>query len=148
MWGKVRELLGLTDTVGVGEVTELHLATAALLIYVSMSDGETTDQEKEILVRCVIEHFSLDRSVADKIVADAEVVQNEANDLYQFTRVISQELDQEGRQEIVRLLWKVALADNHIDNFEENILAKLSGLLGVSTQDRIDIKHQVMSGRS
>ncbi|MEX0297511.1 MAG: TerB family tellurite resistance protein [Kordiimonas sp.] len=148
MWGKVSELLGLTDTVGVGEVKELHLATAALLVQVSLSDGEMAASEKAQLIACLSEQFSLDTDIAEKIFSDAQSEQNEANCLYKFTRVVASELDQEGRQEIVRLLWQVALADNRIDNFEENVLAKVSGLLGVSAQDRIQIKHAVMAGRA
>tara|TARA_R110002096_G_scaffold430820_2_gene645260 strand:- start:177 stop:623 length:447 start_codon:yes stop_codon:yes gene_type:complete len=147
MWGKVSELLGLTETVGVGEMKELHLATAALLIQVSLSDGRISQEEKTQLLLCLSEQFSLDSEVAEKILTDAQAEQTEANCLYKFTRVVAGELDQEGRQEIVRLLWKVALVDNHIDNFEDNVLAKVSGLLGVSAQDRIAIKHEVMAGR-
>lgn len=146
MWGKVSELLGLNETVGVGEVTELHLATAALLVQVSISDGNMSAHEKYQLLECLADHFSVEKDVAEKIYADAQAEQTEANCLYKFTRVVSKELDQEGRQEIVRLLWKVALADNHIDNFEENVLAKISGLLGVSAHDRIAIKHAVEAG--
>jgi uncharacterized tellurite resistance protein B-like protein len=146
MWGKVSELLGLKADAAPNNGSELHLATAALLVHVSLVDDEFAAEERQSLLDCLQDQFSLDKAVAEQILADAELEQREASCLYRFTHVITGELDQEGRQEIVRLLWLVAFSDNQLDNFESNLLAKVAGLLGVSTEDRIRIKHEVMAG--
>lgn len=144
MWGKVSALLGVTKAEEQGN-NDLQLATAALLVHVSLSDGEFSSDEKTTLLACLIEHFGLTASVSETILANAEKEKEDAHCLYKFTRAISKELDQEGRQDIIRLLWQVAFADNHIDNFEANIIAKIGGLLGVSSRDRIQIKHEVQA---
>ena len=66
-------------------------------------------------------------------------------ELPDLTKKRESELEQEGRQEIIRLLWQVALADNHLDNFEVNVISKVAGLLGVSRRDSIAIKHEIQS---
>jgi len=145
VWGKVSGLLGLRAEVAKDKASELHLATAALLIHVSFVDDEFSSEERVSLLLCIKTHFDLEHDVAEQIVKEAEVKQREASCLYQFTKTITKELDQEGRQAIVRLLWEVAFADNYLDNFEANLLAKVAGLLGVITEDRIRIKHEVMA---
>ncbi|WP_417465240.1 TerB family tellurite resistance protein [Kordiimonas sp.] len=143
MWQQVSELLGLSSDKKKGKANELQLATAALMAHVAASDGDFCADERERLTDCMTEHFWLSSEEADDILEQALAEERDATDLYVFTRVISKELDQEGRQEIVRLLWQVAFADNKLDNFEANVLAKIAGLLGVTEQDRIKIKHEV-----
>lgn len=143
MWQQVSELLGLSGDKKKGKANELQLATAALMAHVAASDGDFCADERERLTDCMTEHFWLSSEEADDILEQALAEERDATDLYVFTRVISKELDQDGRQEIVRLLWQVAFADNKLDNFEANVLAKIAGLLGVTEQDRIKIKHEV-----
>ncbi|MFC4348766.1 TerB family tellurite resistance protein [Kordiimonas lipolytica] len=146
MFEKVSKILGLKGENEVG-ASGLELATAALLVQVSKADGEFTSDERDQLEACVKEHFDLTNLEAAELLARAERDQSDATCLYAFTRTIAKELDNEERQEIVRLLWRVAFADRHIDNFEENVLAKVSGLLGVSPHDRIRIKQEVQSAQ-
>ena len=143
MFDKVTKLLGLKPAAFEDTNNDLHLATAALLVYVSRADGDFSEDERVHLLACMKDHFGLGGEDAAQIIEDAEAQQQEATCLYRFTKAITDELDQDGRQEIVRLLWRVAFADNHIDNFEANVLAKVSGLLGVSTRDRVHLKHEV-----
>ena len=141
MWDKVAGLLGIEKKDA--ETTDLELATAALLVFVCASDEDYSEVEKQHLTDCMVEFFQLSKGDAERLIADAEGQEKDSTCLYRFTRVITAELDQEGRKDIVRLLWRVAFADNHIDNFEENALAKIAGLLGVSPRDRVLIKQEV-----
>ncbi len=143
MFDKMTKLLGLKSQEQEKTHSDLHLATAALLVYVSRADGDFSVDERAQLLACMTDRFDLESADAEQIIDDAEAQQQEATCLYKFTKAITDELDQTGRQEIVRLLWRVAFADNHIDNFEANLLAKVSGLLGVSTRDRVTLKHEV-----
>lgn len=142
MFEKISKILGLKGENEQG-ASGLELATAALLVQVSKADGEFTDDERVQLVACVKEHFDIDQAAAEALLERAERDQSDATCLYAFTRQVAKELDHDERQEIIRLLWRVAFADKHIDNFEENVLAKVSGLLGISPQDRIRMKHEI-----
>lgn len=146
MFDRVSKLLGLKADHSKSAADGLALATAALLVQVSKADGDFSAQERVSLAECLKDHFSLDGAAATELITRAEMDQADATCLYAFTRTIAKELDQEARQDILRLLWQVASADNHIDNFEENVLAKVSGLLGISSRDRIRLKHEVEAG--
>lgn len=125
----------------------LELATAALLVQVSVADDQFDAREKEALLAALTGHFHLSVEEADTLLKAAVDAQAEASSLYKFTQTISAELDQNARQEIVRLLWQVAVADDQIDNMELNAIAKIAGLLGVAPEDRIRIKHEVEGRR-
>lgn len=144
MWQKISDILGVGNGAR-DKVRSLELATAALLVQVSYADQDFSDQERLVLLETIQTHFDLTGEEALKLLDDAEQEQTDASCLFRFTRIITSELDQDGRQDIVRLLWRVAFADQHIDNFEANALAKISNLLGVTSEDRIRIKHEVMA---
>lgn len=146
MFDKVSKLLGLKADHSTSGADGLALATAALLVQVSKADGDFSADERTALVACLKDHFSLDDAAAAELIERAEMDQADATCLYAFTRTIAKEMDQDERQDVLRLLWRVAFADSHIDNFEENVLAKVGGLLGISPQDRIRIKHEVEAG--
>lgn len=147
MFEKFTKVLGLKATEKKDPAYDLHLAAAALMVYVSQADGDFSDTEREALIICLKDQFGLEDAAVQQILADAEAQQQDATCLYRFTKSITSELDQDGRQDIVRMLWRVALADNHIDNFEANMLAKVAGLLGVSTRDRVLLKQEVEAGQ-
>jgi len=144
MLRRVSELLGFgaSDTED-NKTNDLQLATAALLVQVSMADGDFSADERASLTACLTDHFAVIPDVATELLDRAERDQSDTTCLYAFTRTIAKELDHEGRQDIVRLLWQVALTDNILDNFEANVVAKVSGLLGVSSADRVRLKQEV-----
>lgn len=143
MFDTITKLFGRETGDSSGADDGLALATAALLVQVSKADGDFSGAERAELTANLQGHFGLAEDVAAEILERAEKSQEDATCLYAFTRTITNELDQDERQAIVKLLWRVAYADNHIDNFEANVLAKVSGLLGVSPRDRVMLKHEV-----
>jgi len=147
MFDRVAALLGFGDSGSAAPQSDpVALASAALMVSVALADGDFASDEATALRQSMIADFGLSEAEAVHILTDAQQEQADASCLYRFTRVITAELDQDGRQEIVRALWKVALADHVIDSFEDNIIAKISGLLGVIPRDRVRLKQEVQAG--
>jgi uncharacterized tellurite resistance protein B-like protein len=40
-------------------------------------------------------------------------------------------------------MWELVYADGQVSEFEDNVVWRAADLLGVSSRDRIDLKHQV-----
>jgi uncharacterized tellurite resistance protein B-like protein len=55
-------------------------------------------------------------------------------------------VDEAGRLRIVEMMWELAYADGAVTEFEDNVVWRAADLLGVSSRDRVELKHQV-SGR-
>jgi uncharacterized tellurite resistance protein B-like protein len=123
--------------------TGYRLAATALLVHVISLDGEPTELEKRKLHTLIESSFGLDRGTADQLIASATLVEGEAVDLYHFTSVIMRSVDEAGRLRIVEMMWELVYADGQVSEFEDNVVWRAADLLGVSSRDRIDLKHRV-----
>ena len=114
-----------------------------LLIHVISLDGEPSEVEKRKLHSLLESSFGLDPGTADQLIASATLVEGEAVDLYHFTSVIMRSVNEEGRLRIVEMMWELVYADGQVSEFEDNVVWRAADLLGVSSRDRIDLKHRV-----
>ena len=122
--------------------TGYRLAATALLIHVISIDGEPSEAEKRKLHSLIESRFGLDRGTADHLIASATLVEGEAVDLYHFTSVIMRAVDETGRVRIVEMMWELVIADGKVSEFEENVVWRAADLLGVSSQERIELKRR------
>src|SRR5882762_11700526 len=123
--------------------TGYRLAATALLVHVVSLDGEPTEVEKRKLHSLIESSFKLDPGTADRLIASATKVEGEAVDLYHFTSVIMRSVNEEGRLRIVEMMWELVYADGQLTEFEDNVVWRAADLLGVSSRDRIELKHRV-----
>ena len=123
--------------------TGYRLAATALLIHVISLDGEPSEIERRKLHSLIESRFELDPGTADHLIASATLVEGEAVDLYHFTSVIMRSVEEEGRLRIVEMMWELVYADGQVSEFEDNVVWRAADLLGVSSRDRIDLKHRV-----
>jgi uncharacterized tellurite resistance protein B-like protein len=126
--------------------TGYRLAATALLIHVISLDGEPSQPAIRKLHGLIESRFGLDHGTADKLIASATLVEGEAIDLYHFTSVIMRSVNEEGRLRIVEMMWELVYADGQVSEFEDNVVWRAADLLGVSSRDRIDLKH-LIAGR-
>jgi len=128
--------------------TDYRLAATALLVHVISLDGAPTEVEKRKLHSVLESRFKLDPGTADQLIASATLVEGEAVDLYHFTSVIMRSVDEEGRLRIVEMMWELVYADGQVTEFEDNVVWRAADLLGVSSRDRIELKHRVAAAGS
>ncbi|SDO24999.1 TerB family tellurite resistance protein [Afipia sp. GAS231] len=128
--------------------TGYRLAATALLVHVVSLDGEPTEVEKRKLHGLIESSFKLDPGTADRLIASAIKVEGEAVDLYHFTSVIMRSVNEEGRLRIIEMMWELVYADGQVSEFEDNVVWRAADLLGVSSRDRIDLKHRVAERQS
>jgi len=127
--------------------SDYRLAATALLIHVVSLDGEPSEVEKRKLHTVLQSRFQLDAATVTQMIATATLMEGEAVDLYRFTSVIMRSVDEEGRKRIVEMMWELVYADGNVSEFEDNVMWRAADLLGVSSRDRIELKHRVASKR-
>ena len=128
--------------------SDYRLAATALLVHVVSLDGEPTAVETRKLHSLIESRFQLDPGTADRLIASAMRVEGEAVDLYHFTSVIMRSVDEDGRLRIVEMMWELVYADGNVTEFEDNVVWRASDLLGISSRDRIELKHRVAEKKS
>jgi len=142
MWHALKELFP-QDRRPDEDEHALELAVAALLVHASVADGRLSPTEDERVAALLASRFSLSHDAVVRLMAEARAAEAKAVDLYKFTRVITERFDEDGRRGLIEMLWEVALADGRLDPFEENIIWRVAELIGVSTRDRVALRHKV-----
>tara|TARA_B110000046_G_C12705323_1_gene278277 strand:+ start:35 stop:463 length:429 start_codon:yes stop_codon:yes gene_type:complete len=114
---------------------------AALLIHAAKIDENYEDKEKEIIKKTLIE-LGAENSNIDKLISDALVIEENANQILDFTREVknARELD---KIRIVECLWKIIYSDNSVDIYEANLMRRLAGLLYIDAKTMGDLKEKV-----
>ena len=142
----ISDLTAAEDAPAGFDDTDYRVAAAALLFHIADIDGEVSPPERRRLKAIVAETFGVEGAEASRLLAVAEKSEHEAVDLYHFTSVLKRSLDADGRRKIIELCWQMAMADGHVDEFEENVIWRIAELLGVSNRERILLRQQVAGG--
>lgn len=122
-----------------------RLAAAALMYHVMGADGVVRESEKTRLSE-VLEHaYDLDSAQLDRLLEAARAADNEAVDLYQFTSVLMRSLSAEERVRFIELLWEIVYADGENHELEDNLVWRVSELLGVDGRDRVLLRQAVQA---
>ena len=114
---------------------------AALLIHVAKIDENYEDKEKEIIKKTLIELGAASSNI-DKLIAEALVIEENSNQILEFTREVKNapELD---KIRIIESLWKIIYSDDNADMYETNLMRRLAGLLYIDAKTMGDLKQKV-----
>jgi uncharacterized tellurite resistance protein B-like protein len=121
----------------------LRVATALLLIEVARADYADDLAEGAAIVREIQEFFALGQSEAKLLIEEARRQADHAVSLQSFTRRLVDELTDAEKHSVVEMLWRVALADRHLDKHEDYVVRQVADLLYVSQRDLIRIRNRV-----
>jgi uncharacterized tellurite resistance protein B-like protein len=122
---------------------DLRLATAALLVHAAAIDGAVSGGERDALRRLLQQRFDLDEAAADDLIERATTADERSVDLYHFTRVLNERLDDAQRLRMIEMMWTVAYADGKASDYESHLIWRVADLLGVSSTARIALRQRV-----
>ena len=117
------------------------ISVAALLIHSAKIDQNFTVKEKLIIKNALIE-MGADKNKIDKILEDAEVKENDANQILDFTKEVKNKSEEE-KKIVIEALWNIIYSDENADIYETNLMRRLSGLLYLDQKVVGDIKEKV-----
>ena len=125
----------------------LARAAAVVLLEMAAADDSFADDELDTVHRAVERAFGLTGPELEELMIEARSLRDQAVSLHDFTRSLRTGLQRKERDALVGWLWKVALADGHLDRFEEQLLRRLADLLGVPHEEFIRRKHLAAAER-
>ena len=148
MIGRLKTLLrqleqDATDGSTAPDEESMRLAASALLVETAIMDGHFDDAERATIQKLLGARFSLEAAEAASLVAEAEQAVGESHQLFRFTKAINDHFSLEQRVELMEMLWEVAYADGVIDDYEENLLRRIAGLIYVTDRDRGTTRNRV-----
>lgn len=130
------------------EDNDYRLAAAALLVHVATLEGALSKTSREKLRALLKSRFELTDALTEELIDAAVAADHEAIDFYHFTSLLNRALNEEGRQRIVEMMWEMVYADGRVSEFEDNVMWRVSDLLGVSARERIELRRQVAGEQS
>ena len=114
---------------------------AALLIHVAKIDENYEDKEKEIIKKTLIELGAASSNI-DKLISDASVIEENSNQILNFTREVKNAPESD-KIRIIESLWKIIYSDDKADIYETNLMRRLAGLLYIDDKIMGDLKEKI-----
>ena len=114
---------------------------AALLIHVAKIDENYEDKEKEIIKKTLIE-LGAENSNIDKLISDASIIEENSNQILNFTREVKN-LPLSDKIKIIESLWKIIYSDDNADMYETNLMRRLAGLLYIDAKIMGELKEKI-----
>ena len=117
------------------------VGVVALLVHASKLDENYTNDEK-IIIKNFISNISKDND-PEKILNDAEKLERNSNQILNFTKLIKNK-PIEFKKKIIKELWKLLISDKNIDQYEANLMRRISGLIYIDDKTTGELKLQVL----
>lgn len=139
---RLREWLGRSES-GQSDLPAAELAVAALLVEMMRADYKSRPREREAVRRVLARRFGVDEDAAAALLREGEKAADRAVSLFEHTRPLDVELDEEEKFGVIEALWEIALADGELDRHEDYLAHQLAELLHVRHSDLMRIKDEV-----
>ena len=117
---------------------------SALLVHAAKIDEIYSEHEKD-LIRNFIKSYRKDDDV-DETLMKAEEIENDSNQLLNFTNIIKKN-SMDIKKDIIEHLWKVIISDNTVDQYESNLMRRICGLIYFSDKECAEIKLNLLNSK-
>ena len=82
----------------------------------------------------------------NQILKEAEEIENNSNQLLNYTNIIKQN-SFEIKKDIIEHLWKVIISDNSVDQYESNLMRRICGLIYFPDKESAEIKMKLLNSK-
>ena len=122
------------------------IAVASLLIHSAKIDENFTEKEKQIIKKALIEMGAKPEKL-DQIIEESEKKEKDSNQILDFTREVKS-IDENKKKLIIEALWNIIYSDQNADEYETNLMRRLSALLYLDNRVVGDIKQKVIKKKN
>ncbi|GIU28804.1 TerB family tellurite resistance protein [Shewanella sp. MBTL60-007] len=122
----------------------LKLAAASLLLEVVMADETMSEQEAKLLPSLLTTTLNLASDDVHGLVHDAKLSQQNSTSLYEFTQAINDSFDINQKQQLILAMWRLAYADGHLCQYEDQIIRRTAELLYLRHSELIQMRNIAM----
>ena len=120
-------------------------AISALLIHAAKIDENYTKKEKTLISNFLKLFVKENQKLLDEILKESEKIENDSNQLLNFTNLIKKN-SLESKKIVIKELWKIILSDNNSDEYESNLMRRICGLIYFPDKMSGEIKSKILKG--
>lgn len=128
------------DTDTTVDTKALELACAALMFEVARADFAVDESERRAVHELLQAEFGLSQEEINAVTEEAADKADAATCLFEFTRAVNDLASADQKRTLIRMMWRVAMADNAISRYEEHLIRKVADLLYIPHADFIQAK--------
>ena len=114
---------------------------SALLVHAAKIDEIYSEHEKELIKNFIKSYLKNDDF--EEVLKEAEIIENNSNQLLNFTNIIKQKKI-ETKRDIIEHLWKIVISDKTVDQYESNLMRRICGLIYFPDKECAEIKLKLL----
>ncbi len=122
---------------------KLKVATCAILLEAATADSNFSSQEQGKIIEILKSRFQMNDEAVKELIDKSNSERQSSTDLWYFTNLINENLDNEEKYNLMEQVWEVIYSDGTLDKFENYIAHKLLNMLNLDHSRFIDLKMKV-----
>lgn len=125
------------------EGRKLEVATCVILLEAATADSQLSAGELEKIIGLLKTKFQMTDSEVEELIETSKKKRESVHDLWYFTNLINENLNNDERYELMEMIWRVIYSDGTLDKYEDYISHKLFTLLRIDHSKFIELKLKV-----
>jgi uncharacterized tellurite resistance protein B-like protein len=122
---------------------KLRVATSVILLEAATADSNFSPQEQEKIIEILKSRFQMNDESVKELIDVSENERKNSTDLWYFTDLLNENLNNEEKYNLMELVWEVIYSDETLDKFENYIAHKLLNMLNLDHPKFIELKLKV-----
>ena len=122
---------------------KLKVATSVILLEAATADSHFSQEEQDKIVEILKSRFQMDDESVKELIDESKQERKESTDLWYFTNLINDDLNNEEKYNLMEEVWEVIYSDGTLDKFENYIAHKLLSMLNLDHSKFIELKMKV-----
>ena len=119
----------------------IDIAICTLLIHTAKTDEKFDKQEKKLIEEYLLS-LGKNKEYINQLFKYCEIKEKNSVEILEMTKEIKK-LDYQDKLEIVEMMLKIIYSDQHLCNYEDRLIRKVSGLIYIESKDLGKIKLKV-----
>ena len=115
----------------------------ALLIHTAKIDEHFSEKEEKIIKQTMLK-IGVKKDHLDKLFNEAIKIENNSNQILNFTKRVKN-MNEQDKIQIIEALWRIIYSNKEADIYETSLMRRLGGLLYVDNKVMGDIKEKIKS---
>lgn len=124
---------------------KLKVATSVILLEAATADSHFSQEEQDKIVEILKSRFQMNDESVKELIHESKQERKESTDLWYFTNLINDNLDNGEKYNLMEEVWEVIYSDGTLDKFENYIAHKLLSMLNLDHSKFIELKMKVKS---
>jgi uncharacterized tellurite resistance protein B-like protein len=117
-----------------------QIATAALLVEIAKADGDFSEDERKRIIDLMKKDYDLDDECVKELLALSEQKVSDSISVYEFSSVINESFNQQGKLELLKNLWRIIYEDGKLDSHEDRLIKIIGSTMNLEHKDVIGAK--------